>query len=296
MRIKVHIVCLVMLLAAVGCRELPAYFKGGAPLAKVAHRTLYLHEVERLAPEGISGDDSAAFYRLYVERWVSRQLKLGEAERIFPEEELADVEAMVEEYRQSLLIRKLDRHYVDSRIDTLFTDEAIQTYYNTHLADFRSDRTLVKGRILRLPDGEPRTKKLLALMRAPGPESRKDLEDICTKQNFRFEDLGTEWIEWDEFLSRLPALRDHDYSSLLASSDIQQMRDNHSNYYFQLTSVRRAGEALPLERVRETIRRILFNQRQGEVIRDHERELREEADERGRVKIYYGNETERESE
>lgn len=289
---KIRITCLAVLLLAVGCRELPVYFKGGAPLAKAGHRTLYLHEVERLAPEGISGDDSAAFYRMYADRWVARQLKLGEAERIFSEEELADVEAMVEEYRQSLLIRKLDRYYVDSRIDTTFTEEMIQQYYNAHLSDFKSDRTLVKGRILRLPDGERQTKKLLALMRAPGPESRKDLEDICTKQNFRFEEFGTEWIDWDEFLSRLPVLRDQDYSPLLASSDIQQMRDNHSNYYFQLTSVRRAGEALPLERVRETIRRILFNQRQGELIRTHERELREAAGERGRVKIYYEDETE----
>ena len=64
-----------MLLLAVGCRELPAYFKGGAPLAKVGHRTLYLHEVERLAPAGIAGDDSAAFYRMYADRWVARQLK-----------------------------------------------------------------------------------------------------------------------------------------------------------------------------------------------------------------------------
>lgn len=286
----------MVLLSAVSCRELPAYFKGGAPLAKVGHKTLYLHEVERMAPEGISGDDSAAFYRLCVDRWVSRQLKLDEAGRIFPEEELADVEEMVEEYRQLLLIRKLDRYCVDRAIDTVFTDEAIQSYYNTHLSDFKSDRTLVKGRILRLPDGERQTKKLLALMRAPGLDSRKDLEDICTKQGFRFDNLGTEWVEWDEFLSRLPVLRDQDYSSLLASSDIQQMRDNRSNYYFQLTSVRRAGEALPLERVRETIRRILFNQRQGELIRDYERTLREDADERGRLKIYYENETEQVSE
>ena len=256
----------------------------------MGHRTLYLHEVERLAPAGIAGDDSAAFYRMYADRWVARQLKLGEAERIFSEAELADVEAMVEEYRQSLLIRKLERHYVDIRIDTAFTEESVQAYYNAHLEDFKSDRTLVKGRILRLPDGERQTRKLLGLMRSPSPESRKDLEDICTKQNFLFEDLASEWVDWDDFLSRLPALRDHDYSSLLASSDVQQMRDNYSNYYFQLVSVRRAGEALPLERVRETIRRILFNQRQGELIRSHERELREAADERGRVKLYYETE------
>lgn len=286
MRMRGFILSLCLLLTAVGCRELPAYFKGGTPLAKVGHNTLYLHEVERVAPEGIEGDDSAAFYRLYVERWIARQLKLGEAEQLFSEAERADVEEMVEEYRQSLLIRKLDQYYVDRQIDTVFTDDMIQEYYNAHLADFRSDRTLVKGRILRLPEGERQTKKLVGLLRATGPDSRKDLEDICTKQNFKLEEFVAAWVDWEEFLSHLPVLRDGDYSSLLASSDVQQMRDNHSNYYFQLTAVRRAGEALPLERVSETIRRILFNQRHSELIRSREQARRAEAEEKGRVKLY----------
>ncbi len=290
MRTRYQIAVLILLSAAAGCRELPSYFKGGEPLAKVGHKTLYLHEVERVAPEGIVGDDSAAFYRLYVDRWVTRQLKLGEIEQLFTEEEREDVEEMVEEYRQSLLIRKLDQYYVDRGIDTVFTDEMIQSYYNAHLADFKSDRTLVKGRILRLPDGYRQTRKLVGLLRAAGPESRKDLEDICTKQNFKLEEFVSSWVDWEEFLSHLPALRDGDYSSLLASSDVQQMRDNHSNYYFQLTAVRRAGEAQPLERVSETIRRILFNQRHNELIRNREKERRAEAEAEGRVKLYYETE------
>ncbi len=289
--IKVGVVASVAVLWLMSaCRELPSYFQGSEPLARVNGKTLYLHEVERTAPEEIVGDDSAAYYRLYVDRWVSRQLKLSEAEQLFSASE-ADIEAMVEEYRQSLLIRKLDQYYVDRQIDTLFTDEAIQSYYNNHLADFKSDRTLVKGRVLRFPEGDRRTKQLLQLMQATRPESRQDLSDLCQKNNFDLLEFNS-WVDYEEFLSHLPTLRHDDYSSLLAQSGVQQMRDNHSRYYFQLTAVRRAGEALPLERVSETIRRILFNQRHNELLRRHEEELRQRADAEKQIKLFFGEDEE----
>lgn len=294
MRKWFHIVVSLTALLVAGCRELPTYFKGGEPLARVGKQTLYLHEVERISPEGVHGDDSAAFYRLYVDRWVTRQLKLQEAEQLFSASE-ADIEALVEEYRQSLLIRKLDQYYVDRGIDTLFTDEDIQGYYNAHLADFRSDRTLVKGRILHFPEGDRRAKQLLQLMHSTRPASRKDLEDICAKHNFELREMSPAWVDFEEFLSHLPTLRDQDYTSLLASSDVQQMRDSHSRYYFQFTAVRRAGEALPLELVSETIRRILFNQRQSELLRKRDEERRAEAEVLEEIKLYYAEELAAES-
>ena len=71
---------------------------------------------------------------------------------------------MVEEYRQALLIRKLDQHYVDRSIDTVFTDEEITAYYNAHKADFRLDRPIVRGRIVRLGLHYRQASKLKALM------------------------------------------------------------------------------------------------------------------------------------
>ncbi|MBE6196798.1 MAG: hypothetical protein E7137_06855 [Rikenellaceae bacterium] len=290
MRIGSKITVVVwMALMFAACRELPSYFQGNEPLARVNGHTLYLHEVERSAPEGISGDDSAAFYRLFIDRWVNRRLKLTEAERLFSASE-SDIEAMVEEYRQSLLIRKLDQYYVDNGIDTLFTDEAIQSYYNTHLEDFKSDRTLVKGRILRFPEGDRRTKQLLQLMQATRPESRQDLSDICQKNHFDLLEFSS-WVDYEEFLSHLPTLRHDDHSSLLAQSGVQQMRDSRSRYYFQLTAVRRSGEALPLEQVTETIRRILFNQRHQELLRCHEEELRLKAEGENRIRLFFEEES-----
>ena len=50
----------------------------------------------------------------------------------------------------------------------------------------------------------------------------------------------------------------------------------------------RVGEPIPLERLRSNIRRILFNQRKGEIIRQHEEELLQRAEEEGKVKIFGG--------
>ena len=64
------------------------------------------------------------------------------------------------------------------------------------------------------------------------------------------------------------------------------MRDSHSRYYFQIDAVIREGEPIPLERLSATIRRILFNQRKGEIIRNHEEELYRQATEKGDVKLF----------
>ena len=103
-----------------------------------------------------------------------------------------------------------------------------------------------------------------------------------------------QWIDFPEFLSYLPTLRSQNYDAMLATTAVQEMRDSHSQYYFQIDEVRREGEPIPLERLRPTIRRILFNRRQGEVIRRHEEELFDRASENGEVSVYGLEETDNE--
>lgn len=63
--------------------------------------------------------------KVYIDRWVLKQLKLQEAETLFSSS-AGDIDKMVEEYRQALLIRQLDQHYVDRSIDTVFTADELR--------------------------------------------------------------------------------------------------------------------------------------------------------------------------
>ena len=106
LRAKIAVVAASVFLA--GCREMPGYFASDTTLARAGGMQLQLRDVESVVPKGVTGEDSAAFMKVYVDRWVRKQLKLKEAETLFSASG-DDIDKMVEEYRQALLIRKLNQ-------------------------------------------------------------------------------------------------------------------------------------------------------------------------------------------
>lgn len=275
----------MVVLLLTGCRELPRYFVGEKPLARVGEKELAVRDVAQSLPKGLTPTDSAAYARVYVDRWVRKQLKLMEAEQLFSSSE-ADIDRMVEEYRQSLLIRKLDQFYVDRLVDTTFTEEEIAAYYADHSTDFRLDRTIVKGRVVRLPKDYRQKRRLKELLVAKSEARMQDLRDICLKNELEMNDYANQWVDYTEFLSLLPTVRSQSYASLLTKQGVQEMADQNSFYYFVIEAVRRPGDAVPLEQLRATIRRVLFNQRQQQVIRDHEQALYEQSMATGGILLY----------
>ena len=120
---------------------------------------------------------------------------------------------------------------------------------------------------------------------------------MCQKSNLEVQEY-TSWVDYTEFLSTLPTSRGRKYEELLKPNVLQEMRVDDGRYLFVITDVRRSGDAAPLERVRETIKRILFAQRQSEIIRAHEERIYEEALASGDLRINLGDEepTEEQSE
>lgn len=283
-----YIVCTLALLLA-ACQELPRYFAGEEVLARVGEKELVAEELRRSIPSGLSESDSSAYAHVFVDRWVRRQLKIREAEQLFSSS-VADIDRQVEEYRQSLLIRKLDQFYVDRLVDTTFTAEELEAYYNSHKSDFKLDHPIVKGCVVRVPKGYRQRARLKELMASKQEARQQDFRDICLKQEFRLDDYTTAWVDWSEFLNQLPTMRSESYDALLSKTGIQEMSDRENYYYFRIDEVRRAGDVVPLERLQQTIRRILFNGRQQQVIRDHEEQLYNASMEEGAVRLYTSDE------
>ncbi|MDO4758909.1 MAG: hypothetical protein Q4A18_06575 [Rikenellaceae bacterium] len=280
---KYILMSFALLLAS--CQELPRYFSGEQLLAKVGDKELVADELRRSLPGGLSEVDSAAYAHVYIDRWVRRQLKLQEAEQLFSSS-VEDIDRQVEEYRQSLLIRKLDQFYVDRQVDTTFTEQEISTYYNVHKSDFKLDRPIVRGCVVRVPKGYRQRARLKELMTSKQEARQQDFRDICLKQEFKLDDWSRRWIDWSDFLNFLPTFRSQNYDALMQKQGVQEMADKEFYYYFVIEQVLRAGDATPLEEVRQTIRRILFNGRQQQIIRDHEEQLYQTSLETRAIRFY----------
>jgi len=292
MRRIVNISLFVLLATMVSCRELPDYLVSSNTLARVGRNQLTATEVKQAIPSNLKGEDSVAFAKHYIDKWLVRQLKIEEADELFSNS-VNDIEKMVEDYRQTLLTSKVDQHYVDKLMSNELTDEDIANYYNTHKLDFTLDRTLVKGRILRFDGSYRQSKRLKEQMRkaAASPTDAKTFSDVCEKNGFVLTDYRSEWISFSDFLANLPTTLAQDYDPLLDKMDIQEMEANDIRYYFDFTSVCRKGNVAPLEVVKENIRRILLTQRRSEIIKTHEEQIVKQAKDEGHARIYLEEKT-----
>jgi hypothetical protein len=286
MRIWNYISVFIVLLLSTSCREASTFF-GYDTVVKVGRNSLSSADISAAVPKGLSGADSVSYVDYYIDKWIIRQLKLQEAELIFSSSEL-DIDRMVEEYRQSLLIRKIEQYYLDKDVDFQITDADIEAYYNSNKSDFKLTSAVVKGYIVSFPEKYRRKDWLLQMMRSAKSESGdkfKEFEQVCLKNNFRMVKYD-EWVDYAEFLGQLPLLRSANHDKRLSERGVQQIHYDATCYAFRVTDVLSAGETMPLFMAKDKIVRILAKRRQGEIVRQNEERILQNANNNGTIKIY----------
>ena len=280
---KISLVVLTLVLAC-GCRHLRTQNIEDEVIASVDAALLRRSELAAAMPNGVAADDSVAFSKRYISKWIVEQLKQRKAEELFSGSE-ADIERMVEEYRRSLLVHRLDRHYLEMEPCNEISDFDMRAYYNDNKSAFRLTSPLVKGEIVAIRDDFRRREQLVRWFESTNREHRADFEEVCRKNNFahlKFES----WTPFADFLSNLPLLRTSRHESLLGKRDLQTIHYDRVYYYFRITNVLKEGDVTPFEMVKDNIQQILINRHQAEVVRRQEEQLMNRALESGYAKIY----------
>ena len=284
----IQIITLTLALSATACRHIPLQMGDGAAndvVAKVDDKTLRSSDIMRDMPKDLSSVDSVTFAKMYVENWVLNQLKMRRAQEVLSSHQ-ADIERLVEGYRQSLIMRQLDQYYIDNTIDLEITDKQLSAYYRANSASFRLDHNKVRGVVVKTPKKFRNTTTLsTALKGVAKAGSAEEVRALCEKHNLQLSDLTTQWVTYSDFLSNLPTERSSSYANLLTKSGVQQMSSDDANFYFIIIDIARKGEVAPLECVKEDIRRRLYAERRAEIVGQYEAELKRDAIVDGRVML-----------
>ena len=277
-------IVLVFLACAGACGSWSGYKADDEMVARVGGNYLYRSELAAAMPSCIAAADSLNYSRAFIEKWIIGQLKQQEAEKLFSESE-EDIDRLVEEYRRSLLVYRLDRHYIESEPCGDILDNDIAAYYKEHKSDFKISQPMVKGEIFAMSESFRRREQMLKWYESPKPESREDFVESCRKNNLLHLEFN-EWVSFSDFLSNLPLLRTSRNEELLGSRKVQKIHHNKTYYYFRITNVLKAGDAMPLEMVKDNIRQILISRHRAEVIHGQEERIMSNALSSGHAKIY----------
>lgn len=285
MRTKTKIAILLMtLIACAGCTSWLGFKADDEAVARVGSSYLYRSELASQMPSGVAATDSVAYANTLVSKWIVSQLKLQEAEKLFSHSE-AEIDRLVEEYRRSLLVHRLDRHYLEMEPGAEITDKDITAYYNAHKADFRISQPMVKGEIVAMGDDYRRREQMVKWFGSSKAEHREDFIESCRKANLlhlQFE----EWVSFSDFLSNLPLLRTSRHDEMLSNRKTQKIHHNKTYYYYRITNVLKVGDTMPLDMAKENIRQILISRHRADVIHRHEDRIMNGAISSGHAEIY----------
>lgn len=286
MRSFIKIALFSVAIFIVACRDMQSIPPHGDVVAKVGNNVLTVAEIKEMTPANLTGTDSLSFVKLYVDNWLIRQLKVEEAGTLFSNE-VREIEKLVSDYRQSLLMRRVDQYHIDKNMSDDFTDDEITLYYNSHKANFVLDETLVKGVIVVCNNSSRKSTVLEDNIERVGSSASaiKTLEDACLKNGFTLINHYDAWVSFSDFLSNLPTTKSQNYDHILDRVGVQEIVANNTRYYFFIASACRKGNIAPVEVVSDNIRRILITQRRSEIIKSHEQAILDKAFEEGHAQI-----------
>jgi hypothetical protein len=228
-------------------------------------------DIEKVFPAGITGADSLSWVESYVDRWVRDHLKLQEATRLFGED--AADEELVQKYRNSLMTRKLEQHFISSMAgDSLYTEDDLRDYYEQHRSEFVLDRAIVKGRVIAFPTAFRQKARLKEIFASHSDDTHRELEAMVSKNGFVLREM-TDWVEYPQFLVLLPTKRNESYDNLLTRQGVQEMPDGGTTYWFVIDEVRTPGMTSPYEMVGDVVRWAVSTRRKAEIIKASEDSL-----------------------
>lgn len=265
------VVAALLMMFATACGRFPNPFADKQLLAKVGEESLYLHDIESIFTSGMPAEDSLKLLETYVDQWIKKELKIQEAQKALVKSQ-GEIDRMVEDYRNSLLTYKLDQFYVDQRIDTLFTPAQITSYYQQNKSDFVLGKPIVKAWVVKIPAKNPQLPKIKELMQSSREESYLDFVDLCLKNNFELTELSA-WSDFVNLLQLFPTDKDKSYTHLLKSGKVEEFREGDHLYLVKVRDSRLTGDYAPEESVVEMIKRLIFNQRKQDIIRNYEDSL-----------------------
>ena len=284
------LVILLTLCLAVSCQWVQRLREGtnellrGEVVAKVGKHKLYQSQLQSYIPAGVSPEDSAALAARYINAWAEDLLLLDMAQEQLSKAD-KDVRDELEEYRRTLLKYRYQQLYILQRLDTLITEEEIESYYNANKERFRLDRPVIKARYMIIPKDSRSLASLKKKMSSDDDMEVMEADSLGKYAALKYADASDTWMDAITLAQELGT----DWQSLLKSINkhFAEVPDDAGNLHIAyIVEMVQDGKPAPMEYVTGRIRDLILSARRHKLESDLERDLLEEARRSQKFVIY----------
>ncbi|MGY8968221.1 MAG: peptidyl-prolyl cis-trans isomerase [Flavobacteriales bacterium] len=254
-------------------------------VARAGNSYLYRSELRDNITVFSSKTDSIIQSENYINNWARKQLLFDQAIINLDVEAQKEMDELVNSYRSDLWSRSYKEFIVKSNIDTLISKTEIETYYRENQNNFRLNEAMVNLRYIALPSEN------IDLLEIKNKLIRFQEEDIrfLDSLTFQFNSYGLKdslWLTKRELIRTLPIINENNFENYLKKSQFFLVEDAFEVYLLFVNNYMLRNEVAPLVSIENTIRKIVFNKRKLDFIKQFDKEILQDAIRTKKFQLY----------
>ena len=241
-------------------------------IARAGENFLYQNQL----PSFSSEEDSILRYLNYIETWAKEKILYDLSLTNLSQSKKNDLDLLVEKYKVDLYINSYKDLIVNSRIDSIVTDQEIESFYNMNIDNFKLNENLLKYRYLKVPSDNINISRIRRYIQRLNESDREFLDSL----NFQFADLkinDTMWFTEREVISSIEFLNQKNKSNYMRINRLYEFEDDQYINYFIVKDLLKSGNIPPLSYLYDRIKSNIINQRKLNLIQNINKEILNDA-------------------
>ncbi|WP_299122716.1 hypothetical protein [uncultured Tenacibaculum sp.] len=260
-------------------------FREDKPIATVYNKNLYKKDIEDLLPKGITAKDSLVIVKGLINSWAKQQLLLAKAEENISEVNSEKIESLVNDYKKSLYINGYKERLIKQQLDTIVTEEEIDSYYQKNKENFKLNEELLQFEYIHFGKDFLDKDETVKKFKSNKEEDKEDLESyLLNFKSYRLQD--STWVTIDYLKKSIAPFQKESKENLLKISKFIQKEDSLGVYLVAVKNMLPRNATAPLTFVSSRIKQIILHKRKLELIREIEKTLINDAIQNKNFKEY----------
>lgn len=256
----------------------------GEKVAQIGRAALYKTDIEKIIPKGMTGKDSAAIARQYIDSWAIKQLMLQKAQEQLPKQE-KDVAQLLEDYRVQLLVFRYENKFVEERLDTIVTVREREEYYESHQDSFKGKNGVFKGRLVKMQNSSPNLQVMRKLAQEREIEGLEELEQLAYNSAYKYSNYDNNWVDLNVVAKETGAPLDELQHLMEKQKGVVEVKDTVYTNILQVLDYIAPGEVTPFEYNSGKIKEIIISRRKQELLTNLQRDILQDALDNNKLKI-----------
>ena len=270
---------LILLLGFAACKEEPQ----GRVLAEAYGEFLYLEDISEALSSDMSYEDSVFVLREFINSWVARQVVLHESQSVLTETE-RNKEAELRAYRQDLLVYETLNKLAAQKMDSTFSQEELNRYYQDNLQEFILSENIIKFCFVKLPLSLEDLDEHWAVFKK-NDAALEEFVALAEENGGNYFIDSSAWVYFDDILKEIP-INTYNQEHFLNNNKHIRIKEGQWVYLVKILDFRIKSGNSPFEMERDRIHKILSVKRQQAYVKEVETDLVEKAYNSNKVIIH----------